>query len=166
MTPPPPPRRRPRRGTRAHPGGAHARAPRRGRRQPAGATGAPAGAGPRPHARSSRRSLKSRCWVLCIPNRGALRQGAQTHPGLAADRPQIEPGSTPDRPSVLFSGDRIPWHHRLFLERISQARWVVATPTLDSVVPAFPRIGQERPKLSDHSWPILVQLWSKSSAGL
>lgn len=32
---------------------------------------------------------------------------------------------------VLFAGDRVPWHHRLLMERISGSRWLVVTPTLE-----------------------------------
>ena len=38
----------------------------------------------------------------------------------------------PERQVLLyFSGDPVPWHHRILMERISGSKWIVATPTLD-----------------------------------
>lgn len=46
---------------------------------------------------------------------------------------------------IFFGQDRIPWHHRLSLERVSQARWVMATPTLEVEVVDLDVVEDLRP---------------------
>lgn len=55
---------------------------------------------------------------------------------------------------IVFSPDRIPWHHWLLLERSSQARWGVATPTPDAEVADLDAAEDFRPGGRAHDLPV------------
>ena len=52
----------------------------------------------------------------------------------------------PERQVLLFfSGDPVPWHHRILMEHIQGSRWIVVTPTLDIEVTDLAEAEDVRP---------------------
>lgn len=54
---------------------------------------------------------------------------------------------------VYYSGDRVPWHHRLLFERVAGSRWVVASPTMDAQIEDLGESEDLRPLGRDEELP-------------